>query len=346
MGPGTSRSRASEADAGDAQGNHRSRRPPGRLPWTTFRQGTIALLVVWFLGFVWACSNLIFQLDIPLKPVEPEFSGMSFVGNVYTQAPELVFAGPAPHAHFHPRGLACNAEWGPQFLLLERYSAHLLRLEGQGNIDGDSWGAATDTALAPVSKDCFSHASSFQAEGVHSAAIECGDQDQKANCRAVFLSAKGSRVLRCGLASGLQREKKASAANATKLHGGPWRSLALGSSRGPAWGLRDTTLIQLRRRGRTEDLVPEAEISHAVNASQLHALGSAAVLGLQAQRLHAWFADGKSKLSWHLPPGRWKGVCATRRSLYLLNVVSKPNKSEVQIWRTGLPPELVKAAAE
>lgn len=330
--------------------DHRARKPPGQLPWRTFRQGSQALIVIWTVGFVWSFC-LIFHIELPLKPIPapeaPEalwktkwgrrISVSSARGHV--KAPELLFSGSGPHTHFNPRGVSCHAAWGPTILIHERYAVHMLRLEADPDVQ--LWRAAANATFEPALTECLRHAGEFQAEGIISLSLECaavvgggGDGDSGHRCHAVLLGAGGRRAALCDLGKAVEPAW-------LTIHGGPWRALAGGAN--SSWALAGPTLVQLQARlGGTDQLLPQLEMSKAAaNTTQLHALPSgAAVLGLEARgRLNAWFTDGSPQLAWQLPSNvRWAGVCSTDTALYFVGL--SRFGGELTIWGSTLPPEL------
>lgn len=46
--------------------------PPGLLPWKTFFSGSLVLIIVWSVGFIWSIRQLVFHNDIPSVPEHPQ----------------------------------------------------------------------------------------------------------------------------------------------------------------------------------------------------------------------------------------------------------------------------------
>jgi len=333
-------------DSGDPQEPglvSRPRRAPGQMPWRTFMQGSYALAVVWGVGFVWSIFNILFHVDIPIQPVVP---GVSMVGT--PKHPELIFSDAMPHPFFTPRGMSCHADMGPTLLIYERYAVHSLRLA----VDPTTgmWGvpAGADLSPEPALMACLDAAGDFRAEGMDSLSLTCSHQSP--GCTATVLGAHGQHTLQCPLGGHDVGVEAAPASEAAEVYGGPWRAFTSADSPGAAaWAVRrgrPGAFVQLQRRsGTSPELVPQVEIagSAASSVSSLHALDNSTVVGLEAGgRVHAWFLQSGSQLSWQLPPTtRWSGLCVANSSLYLLGTQTRQQLGRIVIFRSALPPELL-----
>lgn len=328
-------------DAATAADRGLPQRKPGQMPWTTFLQGSYALIVVWSIGFLWSISFCWLGIDIPLPPVHPHTGWARAAAR-----PDLVYAGSWPHPYFTPRAMACHEAFGPRLLLAETFAVHEISLDGAED-------EGSTQALQPALLDCLSEAPEFQARGIRSISLDCSSDG---SCAAILLAAAGQETLRCSLGGGSASLEGASVAQEapalSTAHGGTWRSLAAsaavgaqaGAARdGSVWALGVDAIVQMRPRlgSVAGDLVPHFEVPHRLGHALEHLqVAGSAVVGLQSSgRLHAWPLWGGDVMAWQLPTSsRWLGFCAMERSLFLAGVSNADGS--VAVWRTTLPREL------
>jgi len=328
--------------AGSSLESTRSRRPPGEMPYRTFRVGSSMLAFTWLVGAVLCVGRVI-------KPTKQMWDPQE------KQLMQRVFHGPWPHAFFKPAGLACHPALGQVVLVAEAFAVHWLNLSPHAK--GVSQG---------VLMDCLARAPDFVSRGIGGLSVECSHEGVE--CFALLLGATGKNALRCNLES-------ASNGTLLTLHGGPWRSLTATGNGRQLWALRNYRLVQLVPRvgHRDNQFVPQLELPYriAANVTWLHIMPDArAMLGLESGTtsnsrirdtvsgsrgggtwLHAWrlpVAEMPTPLlpairSWPLPSGlRWGGFCTAMNSVHLASAAEEIDPAgHATIWSMDIPEELL-----
>jgi len=309
-------------------------KPPGQIPWQTFLQGSIVLIVLSVCGIIRLAYDAHHHFSAELEAVDPSAEALVAAP---TSGARLVFGGPWPHPFLRPRGLACHPALGSAVLLAESYAVHELA------IDDTSPMRAAGVRVRPALSECLGQAPDFLAGGLRAISLHCGTPPQGEeggdDCVATLLGSAGHEALQCALRPGM-----GSAAERLRLYGGPWRSLAVGPS-STFWAVKDghDAIVQLQPRpGTIKELLPEISVPHgaARNLTQMHVHGDAVVYGLAATgRLHGWPLDGSAVRSWQAPRGRrLDGLCSTRDRLYFAG--TDLTDGAAKIWRSALPSEL------
>mmetsp|Transcript_31670 Transcript_31670/g.104967 ORF Transcript_31670/g.104967 Transcript_31670/m.104967 type:complete len:995 (-) Transcript_31670:42-3026(-) len=329
---------APQADEQGVPDRSSEQRPPGQFPWMLFLQGSIFLMCVWGMGFVWCVVEWSFGVDISLDPIGCAWHSLEVKS---ARGPERIFSSALPHPHFAPKGLACHPDTGATFFVHERFGVSSVQLAGETS----HWKGA-------VFQQCLSEAADFQDGGIRSLSLECDRPPSGGGCHAVFLGAQGRSVLRCPVEGGPR--SSSGRLNTSAVYGGPWRALASGSGTGgAAWAIREGSgsLMEMQPRvGAASELLPRLQLSAtgAANVTALHALGaSVAVLGLESGgRLHAWFLQTARHSSWQLPKAtKWVGLCSAKGQLFFAGVERAREGPRFSIWQAVLPPELRAALA-
>jgi len=326
--------------AGSSLESTRSRRPPGEMPYHTFRIGSSMLAIIWLVGAVLCVWRVVWPTKQMWDPQEEQLM-------------QRVFHGPWPHAFFKPAGLACHPALGQVMLVAEAFAVHWL------NLSPPAKGVSQDVLL-----DCLAWAPGFMSRGIRGLSVECSPEGVE--CFALLLGATGKNALRCNLQS-------ASNGTLLTLHGGPWRSLAATRNGRHLWALRNDRLVQLvpRLGHRHNEFVPHLELPYriAANVTWLHVMPDArAMLGLESGTasnprtgvsgskgegswLHAWrlpVAEMPTPLlpairSWPLPSGlRWGGFCTAMNSVHLASAAEEIDPAgHATIWSMDIPEELL-----
>eukprot|EP00929_Paragymnodinium_shiwhaense_P033730 TRINITY_DN18467_c0_g1_i1.p1 TRINITY_DN18467_c0_g1~~TRINITY_DN18467_c0_g1_i1.p1 ORF type:complete len:1078 (-),score=243.48 TRINITY_DN18467_c0_g1_i1:101-3334(-) len=349
-------------------------RPPGLMPWHTFLQGSLVLVALWTVGFIWAVLKIFINLDLPLTPSSPDgfdiLSEVSLSAQPAARKPELVYAGPWPHAFFNPKAIACHPALGSVVLVAETYAVYAVNL-GDPALRTQERRPAGDIEVKTVLTDCLSQAPEFQARGFRDISLECEEPPEaeqgllsRPRCVASLLAEGGHEMLRCPLRlEDLDPANEATivagntSASASQLHGGPWSALAADGSY--TWGTSQSrsAAVQLQRQeertasvaGAAPAWSPLAEKAFPAAANvtqlQLHRGGQEQrwLLALERRRgrLHAQPLSRRKSvgLQWLLPASvRWQGMCATSEALFFVGRVSL--ERSVRIWTSKLPPQL------
>ena len=316
------------------------RRPPGRMPWSTFREASLVLMVVWGVGLLWCFIRIFLDIDRPTWH-RPDAELLGALGPAVEAGLELVFAGPWPHAHFQPEGgLACHDSLGA-VLVAERYGVYELPLRNR------SLGAPRAALEA-----CLAQDPDFQSRGLRGVAMRCPAGMGEPACDAVLLGVHGAGALRCPLSEGALGEPAARLA----ARSGSWRSLGSGDV-GGLWALREAgdALVWLQPQlGSEVELAPRLELPLGVlgGARWAQALPAGVVLGLApGGKLQAWaprcdVGHGREEpaLLWALDLPKdveWAGLCVTGAgAAYLASGPSQRGHQEAGVWRVDLPGEL------
>lgn len=354
-------------------------RTPGQVPWRTFWQGSMFIIMLWAVGFVW-CVGRIFShnIDVPILVQGATLLGATRYHQLQRLLPQeatrprLIFTGPWPHSFFDPAGLSCEGIGSEEGSSLEsllvggRFELHTLSVAEE----------TSDAAWRPSLAECLAEDPEFHADGMAglallrrgSATCPPGAEVGSASCwpAVVILSANGTTALRC--------EGRGAAVEATRItiHGGPWRSiLAVGPEGDGLAAIRqsDGAVVWLRRRSGgasgggagLEELVPDFEWSPAARRGSSTATGllrasllrDTMLLGLQeGSLLRAWDlkqGNGAPAL-WELQlpqAWRWSELCirAGEEAAYLiargqlLHPRADRNRDPA-VWRVQLPTEL------
>lgn len=330
-----------------ARGSRRSQRPPGEMPWRTFCNGSLFIMLVWVIGFTWSALRV---LD---RKIDHPVGAPLLVGTADFRP---VFGGPWPHAFFAPAGLACGANGS--HLLMESFGVHVLSTVSAGS----------EQALwRPALARCLAQEPEFQAAGLRSLALLCAAGSpgalgadaaaSPAACSAVLLATDGTAALRC------EGRGAESVASWLVLHGGPWRALAVTGPGHPLGAIRqeDGAMVWLRRSGGADsrDLVPEFEwpaFSPGAAPAQLlqaQVLARGVLLGLRESGLVQALdlrGDVNAPPRWALQLPRafkWDQMCVAveEEAVYLLARERRRSGRGVRrtLWRLGLPHEVFAA---
>jgi len=332
------------------------RRPPGLMPWRTFFQASVVLLLIWILGFGWVAISPIlgqnfhsgaFTRDPKCKPEDSEESLRlkPFPGEL-----QIVHEGMWPHPYFRPEGLACRASLDTvSIFILERYSVHELEVPRHG-----ATGQTTGTTVKPALEHCLSDSPEFQAGGLEALSLDCSSSSLKRelagqdDCAAILFGKRVERngtraMIRCSMDPD---SRTATVTQQSRVHGRDWRTLSHGRS-GELWATKGTTLVNLRARASPpHDFVPVAEVSQSLSRNLTHIqvlpqgteTAGSMVLGLTAPsgKLHLSILgeDGSlASTSWRLPDvaSSWHAFCAVEDAFFLAGTSALSGK--VTIWR-------------
>eukprot|EP00927_Polykrikos_kofoidii_P078096 TRINITY_DN7496_c0_g2_i1.p1 TRINITY_DN7496_c0_g2~~TRINITY_DN7496_c0_g2_i1.p1 ORF type:complete len:982 (-),score=171.92 TRINITY_DN7496_c0_g2_i1:23-2968(-) len=345
---------------------------PGVLPWTTFRNATVVILLVWVVGCVYSVAKIWIDLDLKQGVPGPEEA-------LEVMNPELIFAGPWPHELFSPRSIACHPRARGTVLLADTYSVYEVNLLPGGN-DGEVIGERS--RMRPALVDCLIRAPEFRSRGIRSVSLECFDESY--SCVVVlFGGGEGDEVLRCPFGNRGNNDSQVGAFGDehVTVHGGPWQALATAGSStiggGSLWAVRseEDALIKLRYTHEAKrDAVPELALRHWnwSNVTQLHVIQrkdddqkvsasvaasrvsgdrvggrseTAAVLGLEPGgilRASVFGSDHPPLRKWRLFPNRaassWSSLCSTGRELLLAGVLQTKGKRKQM---SAVPPSAV-----
>lgn len=326
---------------------------PGKIPWHSVLIGTFIIIILWIMAIYWLIGNIVSGYSHEFEPVEYFLNSRPIS---WLDRPELVYAGPWPHAFFKPQGIACDPSMGSAVLLAEQYGIHELRLPATAEriwlpLPGRSPKVLGEARIQSALGDCLSKAPGFQGRGLRSVGLKCHARSNlsasnavAANCDAVLLGMDGKSLLRCGNNSGV-----AEASRHRTLGGQSWRVLAAAES-GAYWALADEGVVRLQQRdGAPWELVPKLELpeaSMAANLTSLFVLGNRFLVGLErGGTMHAWPLDGRPSRSWPMA-GRmnvdWTSACAmSERDLLLFGEGRRGSGLSPGIYRVDMPWELV-----
>lgn len=312
------------------------------MPWRTFLQGSSVLALLCFLGTFWCISRIYLGFDIPISTVKPHELKAEVAA-----WPELVLGSGWPHPFLSPKGLACHTQLGQSILVAETYAVHEVRL-GSPGVDAQ---LVKHGLLKRALDRCLGEVPEFRAGGLRGLTMWCGGSTGS-RCSAVLLGVNGHNALRCALPTpnvlSVDEVLQAPAALLT-LHGGPWGAVAASAQEDVLLAVSNAlskALVHLRPRlGVENELVPylEVPLQFAANGSQIHTLGSGAVVTLGAAGLmQSWSSDGGMLDKRQLPRDvRWAGMCSTPDGLYLAG--TERVTASAAVWRSRIPAVLTAA---
>lgn len=317
-----------------------ARHKPGFMPWSTVRNGSVLLAVIWFCSFIWAI--VFFSLRGAHQPSTRHPSLKAHESTLHLLTPDLIEPQGWRHAFSKPVAVACNSNLDDILFVAERYAVRAVSL-----------GAASSSELSRLQdrlESCLRTSGNFQGQGLRGLRIFCEpDTAKNRSCAAVMLGADGHEVLRCPL-------EQNKAAERIRLLGGPWQDVAPVSSQ-EIWGLRvlqqglhqnRSAIVQLRLQSSRakgyyfpqSDLHLEDE-DHGRLTSLLHLDGTAGglLVGLaqtpEASKAWPLISDAAEQLRvktrWKLRGGEMVlSSCDSGDGLYFLSGAG----SRASLWRS------------
>lgn len=296
----------------------RTQRPPGEMPWKTFKTGTLVLVFIWVVGFVWS-------LDVIHTPFAPIFNSTN-VSNSSPTWPSLsggmLSLGRWPRRLSSPVDIACHPALGSNVLIAGKYGVFSFDTDGTGD---------SARPLVPVLEECLESKPDFVAHGIRGIGIDCVDA---ANCSAVVFGEASKGALRCPV-HGMGAQSPVS----MRVSGDyQWQALAAGDG-GSLWAVSSTFLVRFGRHSRDLDnAVPEFFVPEVFGIVQLQVAGPLGVLGIdRSGNLHSWSPQGRPTGSWSVSHEgrRWRAACATPGALHFVGASKRIG--HVDVWRTSLP---------